>query len=171
MTLPGGRAGDLVRLLDLAPHPEGGWFREFFRSTAPAPQADGRGERQALTSIDFLLAAGERSAWHRVASDEAWHLVEGGPLRLWLVPPALDRIAVLTLAPADAAGSRPRAVVPAHWWQAAEPAPGAAYALCGATVGPGFDFADFAFGRDDAAFTQALRARGNDVNAGALRLL
>jgi predicted cupin superfamily sugar epimerase len=162
-----GRAGDLVRLLGLAPHPEGGWFRELFRSTIEAPQADGRGVRQALTSIDFLLAAGERSAWHRVVSDEAWHLVEGGPLHLWLVPPALDRIERVTLAPVDAAGHRPRAVVPAHWWQAAEPAPGAAYALVGATVGPGFDFADFSFGRDDAAFRSALPG----LSADAARLL
>jgi hypothetical protein len=164
---PAGRAGDLVRLLQLAPHPEGGWYREIFRSTGSAPHPDGRGDRQALTSIDFLLAAGERSAWHRVASDEAWHLLEGGPLRLWLVPPTLDRIDLLTLAPADAAGHRPRAVVPAHWWQAAEPAPGATFALVGATVGPGFDFADFGFGRDDAA----LRAALPRLDADAARLL
>lgn len=153
---PTGRAGELVRLLQLAPHPEGGWYREIFRSGTSAPHPDGRGPRQALTSIDFLLAAGERSAWHRVASDEAWHLLEGGPLRLWLVPPDLSRVDLATLAPADTAGHRPRHVVPAGWWQAAEPAPGVAYALVGATVGPGFDFADFRFGRDDPGLVQAL---------------
>lgn len=154
--LPAGRAGDLVRLLHLAPHPEGGWYREIFRSADAAPQADGRGPRQALTSIDFLLAAGERSAWHRVASDEAWHLLEGGPLRLWLVPPDLSRLDLHTLAPVDADGARPRLVVPAHWWQAAEPAAGASFALVGATVAPGFDFADFSFGQDHPALVQAL---------------
>ncbi len=154
--LPAGRAGTLVQLLQLAPHPEGGWYREIFRSVDASPHPDGRGQRQALTSIDFLLAAGERSAWHRVASDEAWHLLEGGPLRLWLVPPDLSRVELHLLAPADAGGQRPRHVVPAHWWQAAEPAPGASYALVGATVGPGFDFADFTFGRDDPALVQAL---------------
>lgn len=153
---PGGRAGDLVRLLQLAPHPEGGWFREIFRSADAAPHPDGRGPRQALTSIDFLLAAGERSAWHRVASDEAWHLLEGGPLWLWLLPPDCSRVERHTLAPVAADGQRPRLVVPAGWWQAAEPAPGAAHALVGATVGPGFDFADFRFGRDDPALVQAL---------------
>ncbi len=153
---PSGRAGDLVRLLQLAPHPEGGWYREIFRSADSAPQPDGRGPRQALTSIDFLLAAGERSAWHRVASDEVWHLVEGGPLRLWLLPPDCSRVECHTLAPVDAGGLRPRHVVPAHWWQAAEPAPGASYALVGASVAPGFDFADFRFGRDDPALLQAL---------------
>ena len=153
---PTGRAGDLVRLLQLAPHPEGGWFREVFRSADATPHTDGRGPRQALTSIDFLLAAGERSAWHRVASDEAWHLLEGGPLCLWLVPPDLSRVERCVLTPVDADGQRPRHVVPAHWWQAAEPAPGSTYALVGATVGPGFDFADFTFGRDDPALAQAL---------------
>lgn len=151
-----GRAAELARLLQLAPHPEGGWYREIFRSAEASPHPDGRGPRQALTSIDFLLAAGERSAWHRVTSDETWHLLEGGPLRLWLVPPDLSRVDLWLLAPVDAAGQRPRHVVPAHWWQAAEPAPGAAYALVGATVGPGFDFADFTFGRDDPALVQTL---------------
>ena len=164
---PAGRAGELVRLLQLAPHPEGGWYREIFRSADTSPQPDGRGPRQALTSIDFLLAAGERSAWHRVASDEAWHLLEGGPLRLWLLPPDLSRLELLTLAPVDDQGRRPRAVVPARWWQAAEPAPGVAYSLVGASVGPGFDFADFSFGRDHPALVQALPMLAAD----AMRLL
>lgn len=154
--LPAGRAGELVRLLQLAPHPEGGWYHEVFRSAEAMPHPDGRGAREALTSIDFLLAAGERSAWHRVASDEAWHLLEGGPLRLWLVPPDRSQVHLCTLGPVGADGQRPRHVVPANWWQAAEPAPGVAYALVGATVGPGFHFADFTFGRDDAALVQAL---------------
>lgn len=154
--LPSGRAGELVQLLELASHPEGGWFREIFRSADATPHPDGRGPRQALTSIDFLLAAGERSAWHRVTSDEAWHLLEGGPLWLWLVPPDLSRVECHLLAPVGAEGQRPRHVVPAGWWQAAEPAPGSPYALVGATVGPGFDFADFTFGRDHPALVQAL---------------
>jgi predicted cupin superfamily sugar epimerase len=148
------RAQALIDTLQLARHPEGGWYREIHRSPTPWPVADGRGPRSALTSIDFLLGAGERSAWHRVTSDEAWHLLEGGPLRLWLLPPALDALQVVDLAPVDAAGHRPRHVVPAHWWQAAEPLDGFAYV--GATVGPGFDFADFTFGRDDAALQAAL---------------
>ncbi len=165
--LPPGRAGDLVAALQLAPHPEGGWYREHFRSGQMAANAGGRGPRAALTSIDFLLAAGERSAWHRVASDEAWHLHEGGPLRLWLLPPDLSRIDLVSLGPLDLAGTnpgqRPRHVVPAFWWQAAEPAPGAAHALVGATVGPGFDFADFSFGRDHPALVQALAALQSDT--------
>lgn len=161
--LPQGRAGALVQALALTAHPEGGWYREIFRSEAAALCADGRGARQALTSIDFLLAAGERSAWHVVASDEAWHLLEGGPLQLWLLPPDLSALQVATLGPVTAAGQRPRHVVPAHWWQAAVPAPGTDFALVGATVGPGFDFADFRFGRDDAALVQAARRLGGQA--------
>ena len=168
------RAAELARLLGLQLHPEGGRYREIFRSPRRVtPVADrsadadaDAGRRSALTCIDFLLAAGERSAWHRVASDEAWHLLEGGPLRLWLVPPALDRVDALELARADGVRA-PRHVVPAGWWQAAEPLAGCGHAYVGATVGPGFEFADFAFGRDDAALRRALGALRPDL----LRLL
>jgi len=115
---------------------------------------NGREVRCALTSIDFLLRAGEFSAWHRVASDEAWHLVEGGPLRLWLLPPTIDALHSVALGAAGA-GQAPRHVVPAGCWQAAEPLGGFAY--CGATVGPGFDFADFSFLRDNDAARAALQ--------------
>lgn len=162
---PADRAAELARLLGLTPHPEGGRFREIFRS-ARRVASDAGGRRSALTCIDFVLAAGECSAWHRVASDEAWHLLEGGPLALWLAPPALDRVEAVELGRAD--GTRaPRRVVPAGWWQAAEPLSPGGYAYVGATVGPGFDFADFAFGRDDAALRRALGA----LQPGLLRLL
>ena len=149
---PVGRAGQLIAALGLVRHPEGGWYREVFRSTRRVVADGGRGERQALTTIDFLLAAGEFSAWHRVRSDEVWHLLEGR-LRLWLVPAELDRVECVALAAVD--GQRaPRHVVPADWWQAAEPLGELAYV--GATVGPGFEFADFAFGRDDTALVASL---------------
>jgi hypothetical protein len=155
-TLPP-RAAELVAQLGLQPHPEGGYYREVFRSPDTVQTVDGRGARSAITTIDFLLARGQFSAWHRVASDEVWHLLEGGPLRLWLVPPSLDRIEHVTL---DTVGkdSAPRHVVPANCWQAAEPLDGFAYV--GATVGPGFDFADFSFARGSAAQSviQALHA-------------
>ena len=142
---PGGRAGELVRTLQLLPHPEGGYFREVFRSAEHVVPLDARGARSALTTIDFLLARGQFSAWHRVASDEVWHLLEGGPLRLALMPPALDRIDIVELG-ASASAAVMRHAVPARWWQAAEPLGDFAYV--GATVGPGFDYADFSFGRD-----------------------
>ena len=140
------RARELIELLQLAPHPEGGHYREIFRASASVLPDDGRPRRSALTSIDFLLQAGEFSAWHRVSSDEAWHLLEGGSLRLWCLPPTLDHIVSIDLAAASAS-STPRHIVPAGWWQAAEPL--GEFAYVGATVGPGFEFADFAFARED----------------------
>lgn len=147
------RARALIELLKLAPHPEGGHYREIFRSEAQMTPGDGRPQRSALTSIDFLLQAGEFSAWHRVSSDEAWHLLEGGPLRLWCLPPSLDRVLAVDLAAASATAA-PRHIVPAGWWQAAEPL--GEFAYVGATVGPGFDFADFAFAREDRGVMEAI---------------
>jgi len=155
------RAAALIRDLGLQPHPEGGHYREWFRSPRRVEPGDGRGLRSALTSIDFLLVHGEFSAWHRVDSDEAWHLVEGGPLRLWLMPPSLDRIDRIDLDHVSKAAA-PRHVVPATWWQAAE-TPGR-FALCGATVAPGFDFADFAFLREDHDARRALQALRPDLD-------
>jgi len=175
-TPPSGRAQALIQALQLQPHPEGGWYREIYRATDTVQPAHGRGERSTLTSVDFLLRAGERSAWHRVAADEAWHLLEGDALRLWLVSPDLQQVQAVALGPVDGTGRRPRHVVPAMWWQAAEPinsaesahtATDAGFSYVGATVGPGFDFADFTFGRDDAALCEALRQHRSD----ALRLL
>ncbi|MBC7939079.1 MAG: cupin domain-containing protein [Chitinophagaceae bacterium] len=158
------RAAELIGLLKLAPHPEGGFYRELFRSPHMIEPRDGRALRPALTSIDFVLTRGQCSAWHRVLSDEVWHLLEGGPLRLWLLSPALDSVNHIELQAASAAHA-PRHVVPAGWWQAAEPLGDFAY--CGASVGPGFDFADFAFGRDHADLRAALTRLAPD----SLRLL
>ena len=142
----------LINGLGLKAHPEGGHYAEVFRSAQQVQPDDDRPARAALTTIDFVLAAGQFSAWHRVRSDEVWHLLEGEGLKLWLAPPDLSRFDAVTLQP----GAQRRHVVPAGWWQAAEPLLQLAYV--GATVGPGFDFADFAFGREDAALCAALPA-------------
>ena len=155
------RAAELIDRLGLQPHPEGGHFRETFRSAELVQPADARPARSALTTIDFLLARGECSAWHRVRSDEVWHLLEGTPLRLWLMSPSLDAVEAVTLGRVDADGTAPRHTVPAHWWQAAEPLGDFAYV--GATVGPGFDFADFDFLRDDAAASACLATLRPDL--------
>jgi uncharacterized protein len=147
------RAAEIAELLQLQQHPEGGHYAEVFRSAQPVGLADGRQGRVALTTIDFLLAAGQFSAWHRVASDEVWHLLEGQALRLWLAPPDASAFTHVDLG-AAAASTRPRHVVPAGWWQAAEPLGDFAYV--GATVAPGFVFEDFTFGRDSAALKAAL---------------
>jgi uncharacterized protein len=127
-------AADVIRLLELAPHPEGGHYRETFRDVA----ADGSC-RPASTAIYFLLAAGEVSRWHRVDAAEAWHWHAGAPLALTIVEEGGRR--AFRLGADLAAGERPQAVVPAGAWQQA--ASLGAWTLVGCTVAPGFRFAAF----------------------------
>lgn len=141
------RALELIESLGLKPHPEGGHYAEVFRS--PHLVQTPRGQRSALTTIDFLLAYGGFSAWHRVDSDEVWHLLEGGPLRLHVIPADFSGIETVELGV-----DLRRHVVPAGAWQAAEAIGGFAYV--GATVGPGFEFAGFSFGRDDPSLRTVL---------------
>ena len=140
------RAEELIRELRLDPHPESGFFREVFRSHHTVRPADLRPVRAAVTSNVFLLNRSQHSRWHRVQSDEVWHLYEGGPLELITSPPTLDAIERVILGPALVSDG-PVHVVPAGWWQAARPV--GVYALAGCTVAPGFDFTDFTFLRDD----------------------
>jgi predicted cupin superfamily sugar epimerase len=155
------RAQELIDTLNLQPHPEGGWFREVFRSTAQVMPADGRPARQALTTIYFLLEAHQHSRWHRVASDEVWIYLEGAPLALWTSDGALRTPPVhLRLGPVDVHGTRPQHTVPAGQWQAARPIVSQAtddYTLVSCTVGPGFDFSDFSFMRPDGDEASLLR--------------
>jgi predicted cupin superfamily sugar epimerase len=127
------RAADVMRLLELRPHPEGGHFRETFRDQR---NCDGR---SASTAIYYLLAAGERSHWHRIDSAEVWHWHAGAALALRVAGP--DGTATLRLGPDLAAGERPQAIVPAGAWQAAESL--GEWTLVGCTVAPGFDFSGF----------------------------
>jgi uncharacterized protein len=106
-------AQDVVRLLDLKPHPEGGHFRETFRDVGQVA-----GSRAASTAIYFLLARGERSHWHRIDAVEVWHWYCGAPLALDIAQQP-GGIARAVLGCDFAAGERPQAVVPAHAWQAA----------------------------------------------------
>ena len=147
----------LVRELALAAHPEGGWYRETYRSPERVPAAGlparFGGERSLATSILYLLAAGERSAFHRLRADETWCHHAGGPLHLHLLAAGGARPIVLS---ADA----PQALVPHGTWFAAEPAPaaagarGAEFALVGCVVSPGFEFEDFELARRDALLAE-----------------
>jgi predicted cupin superfamily sugar epimerase len=134
-----------AELLDLAPHPEGGWYRETWRA-APESVPDGYpGPRAAATGIYFLLVPGEESAWHRVRSDEAWLWHSGGPLSLLdggAGDQPADVPAAVTLGPDLAAGQLPQHVIPGGHWQAARLA-GEQEVLVSCVVAPGFDFADF----------------------------
>jgi predicted cupin superfamily sugar epimerase len=134
-------AAEIVRTLELQPHPEGGFYRELYRATEMVHLP--RGPRPASTAIYFLLTKDTFSALHRIASDEAWHFYAG------------DALDIVTLDESRAEAPRrdlrldprqPFALVPARTWFGARLAPGGTYALVGCTVAPGFDFADFEMG-------------------------
>jgi predicted cupin superfamily sugar epimerase len=155
------RAQQLIRLLALQPHPEGGWYREAYRSAGQVAPGDDRAERAALTTIYFLLEASQHSRWHRVLSDEVWAHLEGAPLALWTGDPALRTApAHVRLGPVDAHGTRPQHVVPAGQWQAARPIATHTegdYTLAACIVAPGFDFADFSLMPDEGEEAALLR--------------
>jgi len=132
-------AEDVIGLLGLKPHPEGGHFRETFRDER------GDGERAASTAIYFLLAAGEVSRWHRVDAAEVWHWYAGAPLELSLTAQASS--AQIRLGQNLKTGERPQAVVPAGHWQRARSL--GAWTLVGCTVAPGFVFEGFELAADD----------------------
>ncbi|MGZ9809591.1 cupin domain-containing protein [Pseudoroseicyclus sp. H15] len=126
-------ADEIIAELGLAPHPEGGWYRQTWEG-AEAPRASG-------TCIYFLLKPGERSHWHRVDATEIWHFYAGAPLTLRLAPSEAGPVEAQALGPNLAAGQRPQLIVPAGHWQAAEAGEG--WALVGCTVSPGFRFEGF----------------------------
>ncbi len=127
-------AAEIIRLLDLAPHPEGGHYREMFRDGDPV------GGRAASTAIYYLLDAGERSHWHRVDAVEIWHFYAGHPLTVSVSRNGRD-IEASRLGPNLRTGERPQVVVPRQAWQAAESLGG--WTLVGCTVAPGFEFSGF----------------------------
>ncbi len=127
-------ATDVIRLLGLTPHPEGGHFRETFRDERAI------GGRAASTAIYFLLAAGEVSHWHRVDAAEVWHWHAGAPLELATAAPDAPPTRI-RLGNDLAGGERPQAVVPPGHWQSARSL--GDWTLVGCTVAPGFDFARF----------------------------
>lgn len=133
-------AADVIVLLGLSPHPEGGHYRETFRDSSTV-----NGGRSASTAIYFLLAEGEVSRWHRVDAAEAWHWYVGAPLALDMRQ-SLDAagagdVATHVLGSDLVAGERPQAVVPAGMWQRARSL--GAWTLVGCTVAPGFELAGF----------------------------
>jgi uncharacterized protein len=138
-------AAEVIRLLALKPHPEGGHFRETIRDQHPAPQS-----RAHSTAIYFLLAAGERSHWHRVDAVEVWHHYAGAPLLLEIAETVAGPIETITLGPNLAVGERPQAAVPARAWQAARSL--GDWTLVGCTVAPGFEFAGFELAPPDFRF-------------------
>ena len=131
--VPNPHRADIIRKLDLKPHPEGGYYRETFRD---ARTVEGRA---ASTAILFLLARGERSHWHRIDAVEIWHFYAGAALKLEVVDGAKEEI--IRLGADIHAGEVPQVTVPARAWQAAESF--GDWTLVGCTVAPGFDFGGF----------------------------
>lgn len=134
MTLDQLSAAEVIAQLGLAPHPEGGHYRETFRDTRC--NADGR---SASTAIFFLLASGERSHWHRIDAVEIWHYYAGAPLMLEIADDTGTR--AIMLGNNIPAGELPQGIVPPYAWQAA--ATTGEWTLVGCTVAPGFDFKTF----------------------------
>ena len=127
-------SAEVINLLDMQKHPEGGYFKETFRD-------------DASTAIYYLLEAGDCSHWHRVhGSAEIWHHYAGGPLALTVSPDGHDAEAH-RLGKNISSGELPQVVVPAGWWQTAESL--GRWTLVGCTVAPGFDFENFEMAPDD----------------------
>jgi len=141
------RAKELISELGLQPHPEGGYFREVFRSAHKVQPLDERSPRSALTTIYFLLTRGQYGRWHRVASDEVWHFYEGDPVELYWID-SQDAVNQELLG-TGTSNARPMCVVPAGCWQAARPV--GEYCFLGTDVSPGFEFQDFEMISDGSA--------------------
>ncbi len=131
---------DIIESLNLAPHPEGGYFRETYRHVAPD------GGRGAQTAIYFLLRAGEHSHWHKVDAAEIWHFYAGAPLEL-STSSTPGRVLTRTLGPDLSSGQLPQLIVQPDEWQSARTT--GAFTLVGCTVGPAFQFETFVLAPPD----------------------
>ena len=150
------RAKALIAELGLEPHPEGGYYKQVFRSLTSVTRTSDAKERRALTAIYFLLAKGgsasaRKSRWHCVTSDEIWTHVEGGVITLWRFDGDAAYATRLGSLQQDAS---PFLVVPANVWQAAELEDD--YALIACFVAPGFEFDDFTLAADETASVRML---------------
>jgi predicted cupin superfamily sugar epimerase len=136
----------LIEQYQLQRHPEGGWYKETYRSneyiaasTLPAWFDD---KRSFSTAIYFLLEENDFSAFHRIKSDECWHFYAGDPLLIYVIRQD-DELIIVRLGSDITKGQLFQYVVPANCWFASKPAPGSAFCFVGCTVSPGFDFKDF----------------------------
>ncbi|ATB32505.1 cupin domain-containing protein [Melittangium boletus] len=136
---------ELVRTLGLLPHPEGGFYRETWRSSSRVETP--RGTRALDTAIYYLLPRGSFAAWHRVTSNELWHFYDGQALTLYLLDESTRQLETVRLGRDVTRGERPQVLIPAGILQAARPE--GDYTLCGCTVSPGFDFADWEMPRGE----------------------
>jgi uncharacterized protein len=136
----------LIQQYNLQPHPEGGWYKENYKSKEiisadKLPERFG-GARAFSTAIYFLLEQGNFSAFHRIKSDECWHFYAGGPLDIFVLKQD-GNLDIISLGSDIANGQLFQYVVPANCWFASRPAAKSKFSFVGCTVAPGFDFADF----------------------------
>ena len=143
---------ELIKKYNLQPHPEGGWYRETYRSAEliPAVALPGRfgGARTFSTAIYFLLEQGNFSAFHRIKSDECWHFYAGDPLEVYILQHN-GTMEIIRLGNDSNKDEVFQYVVPANCWFASKPAVNSSYCFVGCTVAPGFDFADFEMAQAD----------------------
>ena len=142
----------LVDKYSLQPHPEGGWYKQTYKSTesvaaAALPERFG-GDRPFSTAIYFLLEQGNFSAFHRIKSDECWHFYAGDRLQVYVIQQD-GTLKIISLGQAIENDELFQYVVPANCWFASRPAPGSTFSFVGCTVSPGFDFADFELANAD----------------------
>jgi hypothetical protein len=144
--------GELINAFNLQPHPEGGWYRQTYKSPeiilAQALPERFSADRHFSTAIFYLLEKGNFSAFHKIKSDESWHFYDGDPLLIYILLPD-GNCEVIKLGKNYSAGERYQYVVPAQTWFASCPAPGSEYCFTGCTVAPGFEFEDFELGDAD----------------------
>lgn len=135
-----------IEHLQMQPHPEGGFFKETYRSSgiirSQCLPAAFHGDRLYSTAIYFLLQQNDFSAFHRIASDECWHFYEGGTLLIHVIGEE-GNYSCIKLGRNIHEGEILQFVVPAQSWFASEPSQGVNFSLVGCTVAPGFDFSDF----------------------------
>lgn len=137
-----GKIEELILTHALSPHPEGGYYRETYRSAVTFHPEGFPGQRNLCTAILFLIEKNNFSAFHRIRSDELWHFDSGDPLLVHIIHPD-GRYECLRLGNSGMADESCQGVVPAGCWFASETVPGGSYSFVGCTVSPGFDFADF----------------------------
>lgn len=139
-----------IQKLELLPHPEGGYFREIYRSAEKCEQLPTRyqGPRNFSTSIYYLLEGHQYSVFHRIKSDEIWHFYDGCPLNIYIFDQQ-ERLVIHSLGRDLEKNERILAVIPQGHWFAAQPGDKYGFSLVGCTVAPGFDFTDFEIGKRD----------------------
>lgn len=140
-------AADWIKRLEMIPHPEGGFYKEVYRSDLNWDASEWKngktGDRSLCTSIYYLLESGQFSAFHRIQSDETWHHYDGGDLIIYEFDQ--DGNLHMHLLGKQAPSALPQVTIQARNWFASKPAEDTAYCLTGCTVSPGFHFEDFEF--------------------------